>query len=125
MTAFDYIDAINHTKKNIIEDEATEKAYVPFLTNRGLSYFPDTVFYANEMNCNPHLDKKLQFDYLINSIRKAKRYSKWAKRNKGDNDIELVQEYYGYSYEKAKMALTILSEDQLETIRKRLEKGGL
>lgn len=124
MKAFDYIDAINSTKEKMIVDEATEKAYVPFFTNRALSYFPDTVFYANEMNCNPNLDKKLQFDYLINSIRKAKRYSKWAKKKEND-DISIVQEYYGYSYEKAKAALSILNKEQLATIRKRLEKGGL
>jgi fructose-1-phosphate kinase PfkB-like protein len=125
MDAFDYVNAILTTKKDLITDEQTEKAYVPFLTNRALSYHKDTIFYAQEMNMNHHIDKKLQFSYLINKIRPNKRkFSKWAKR-KEDNDIDAIQEYFGYSIHKAKVALSILSKNDLQEIRKKLEKGGL
>ena len=93
---FDYVDSILKTKENLIVDEISEKAYVPFLTNRALSYHPDTILYAQEMNTNHHLDHKLQFQYLINTIRpKARKKSKWAKR-KEDTDIEAIQQYFGY-----------------------------
>ena len=84
----------------------------------------DTIFQTNEMNRNPHLDSRLQFDYLINNIRKKRRYSKWLKPEKLKN-VELVKEYYGFSYEKAKDALSILSEDQLAYIRDKLNQGGV
>lgn len=124
---FDYINAINFTKKDLMtdtgNDDLAESGYVPFLTNRALSYFPDTILYANEMNMNNHLDNKLQFHYLINSIRPKKRFSKWAKRQE-DNDIEALMEYYGYNRTKAEAAISLLSPDQLKSIRKRLNKGG-
>lgn len=123
MNPFDYVSAINDTKKNLIEDEATEKAYNPFLTNRALSYFPDTIIDANVMNVFNHLDRKLQFDYLINKVRRSKRFSKWGKR-KEDKDLELIQQYYGYNTRRAKEALSILSKPQLEMIKEKLEKGG-
>jgi hypothetical protein len=123
MSVFDYVNSINQTKENIIVDEATEKAYSPFMTNRSLSYFRDTLHYANEININPHLDKKLQFDYLLNTIRPSKRYAKWAKK-KEDKDLELVQECFGYNPQRAKEALSILSKDQIKIIKEKLEKGG-
>ena len=124
MNPFDYVNSILHDKKQLIVDEPSEKAYSPFLTNRALSYHKDTIFHAQDMNINHHLDKKLQFDYLINNIRSAKRRNtKWAKK-KEDNDIDAIQEFFGYSYLKAKAALSILSQDQLKDIKKRLEKGG-
>lgn len=124
MNPFDYVNSILHDKKNLIVDEITEKAYSPFLTNRSLSYHKDTIFYAQDMNTNHHLDKKLQFDYLINNIRSFKRKNtKWSKR-KEDKDIDAIKEFYGYNYLKAKAALSILSQDQLKDIKKRLEKGG-
>lgn len=127
MNVFDFVNAINFTKKDLMtdteNDELAEKSYVPFITNRGLSYFPDTVMYANEMNRYNHLDNKLQFHYLINTIRPKKRFSKWAKR-KEDNDIEAIKEYYGYSRVKAEQALSVLSSDQVKTIKKRIDKGG-
>lgn len=123
MNPFDYVNAINETKKNLIVDEASEKAYVPFMANKALSYFPDTLLDANMMNIFCHLDNKLQFDYLLNSVRRAKRRSKWGKR-KEDKDLELVKEYYGYNDRRAKEALSILSEAQLKMIQEKLEKGG-
>ena len=123
MNAYDYVTAINLNKKNLIEDEITEKGYVPFMTNRSLSYFYDTVQVANEMNRYHHLDKKLQFDFLLNIVRKRKRFSKWISTS-ADEDLDAVKQYYEYSNEKAKVALTLLSQDQLAVIKKRIGRGG-
>jgi hypothetical protein len=123
MNPFDYVTAITYTKKDLIEDDLTEKSYNPFMTNRSLSYFNDTVQVANAMNRNYHLDKKLQFDFLLNIVRKRKRFSKWEKPEV-IGDMEVVKEYYGYSNEKAKSVLSILTDDQLDIIRKRINKGG-
>ena len=124
MNPFDYVNSILHSKKNLIEDEASEKGYVPFLTNRSLSYHKDAIFYAQEMNLASHIDKKLQFQYFINTIRPMKRNKvKWSKKEESV-DIDAVMEYYGYSYQKAKSAVSVLSKEQLKHIRKRLEKGG-
>lgn len=126
--AFDYVSAINFTKKDLMtdtdNDELAEAGYVPFLTNRSLSYFPDTIMYANEVNMHQHLDNKLQFHYLINSIRPKKRFSKWAKRQDSD-DFEAVKEYFKYNNAKTEQALTLLSPDQINIIRKRLNTGGI
>ena len=127
MKPFDYLNAINSTKENLMHDSANdqlaEKAYAPFLTNRGLSYFPDSIFYANEMNRYHVLPKKAQFLYLLNSIRPRKRFSKWYKEEISD-DILLISEMFGYSKAKAKEALNVLSEEQLKEIRKKADKGG-
>jgi hypothetical protein len=124
MTPFDYLKAINETKEDVMLTPQDEKKYSAFIVNRGLSFFMDTIFQTNEMNRNGHLDSRLQFDYLINNIRKKRRYSKWLKPEKLQN-VELVREYYGFSYEKAKDALSILSEDQLAYIREKLNQGGV
>ena len=97
---FDYINAINTTKKNLMRgsnnDRIAEKEYSPFLTNRALSYFNDTIGYANELNQRHHLDSLLQFEYLLNIVRPKKRFSKWVKKD-NDRDMSLVKEYYGYN----------------------------
>jgi hypothetical protein len=123
MNPFEYLNSINYSKENIMVDDIAEKAYNPFMTNRSLSYFQDTVFFANEMNRYHHLDKKLQFSFLINIIRKRKRFSKWIKPEL-DSDVDVVKEYYGYSNEKARQALTLLSPSQIEELRKKVSKGG-
>ena len=123
MNPFDYLNAINSTKKNIMVDEVTEKAYSPFLINRGLSYFSDTILFANEMNLNHHIDSRLQHDFLINIIKKKKRFSKWAKPINIEN-LELIKEYYGYSNEKAKSVLPLLNDDQIIELKTRIYKGG-
>ena len=123
MNPFDFLNAINQTKQNIMVDDLTEKAYNGFMVNRGLSYFPDTVLLANEMNTRHHVDSRLQFDFLINIVRKRKRFSKWAKAQ-SESDIEAVKEYYGYSNEKARQALTLLSPDQITIIKNKVSKGG-
>jgi len=123
MSPFDYLNAINSTKKNLIVDEETEKEYNPYIVNKSLSYFQDTVLIANEMNRYAHLDKKLQFQFLINIIRKRKRFSKWFKPGVQD-DIEVVKEYYGYSDEKARQVLPLLSLDQMGQLKEKVNKGG-
>lgn len=123
MKPFDYLNSINTSKKDIMIDDLSEKSYNAYLINRGLSYFIDTILIANEMNANPHLDKKLQYHFFINTIRKRKRFSKWHKATK-QVDLEIVKEYYGYSNEKARQALTLLSNEQLIELRKKVNKGG-
>lgn len=120
---FDFLNAINYTKDNIIVDDITEKQYNAFMVNRGLSYFNDTVLIANEMNQYAHLDNRLQFDFLINIIRKKKRFSKWMKAEKQD-DVEVVMQYYGYSKQKAHQAAKLLSSDQINELRKKVYRGG-
>ena len=125
MGPFDFIKAIN-TSKNVMKngDIMTEKDYIPFLVNRGLSFFQDTIIQVNEMNRLHFLDNKLQFDYLLNNIRPRKRWSKWLKPDKIDN-LELVKEYFGFSNEKAKEALEILSNENIKDIKSKLAKGGM
>ena len=112
MKPFDYVNSINYSKKNMMEgtdnDELAESGYVPFLTNRSLSYFTDTLFYSNEINQYPHADNKLQYDYLLNSIRPKRRFAKWVK-NIDSDDLEIVKQYYNYSTKKGLQALNILS----------------
>ena len=123
MNPFEYVNAINMTKKNIMVDDIAEKQYVPYMTNRSLSYFNDTVLIANEMNINHHLDNRLQFDFFINIIRKRKRFSKWFKPE-SQSDVEVVKAYYGYSNEKAREVLPLLTKEQLEVLKKKVDKGG-
>ena len=123
MNPFEFLNAINYSKQDVMVDDITEKSYNSFMINRSLSYFQDTVFLANEMNRYHHLDKKLQFHFLINIVRKRKRFSKWNKPEL-DSDIDVVKEYYGYSNEKARQALTLLSPSQIEELRKKVSKGG-
>jgi len=120
---FDIIGDISLNKKRLI-NETNEKDYPPFMVNRGLSYFIDTIMHANDMNINHHIDKIMQHDYLFYSVRKAKRFSKWSKKKK-ESDIEMIQEYYGYSHDKAKVASSVLTDDQMKIIKKKLEKGGI
>ena len=121
----DYLNAINYQKTNLLDtdDEMWEKKYPPFIVNKCLAPFPDTIFLVNEMNMHHHLDKKLQFDFLLNSLRTRKRYTPWLKASKQKN-LEYVKEYYGYNNEKAKSALKILNDDQIKTIKDSLNKGG-
>ena len=123
MNPFEYLKAINETKKDIMVDDVAEKQYNPFIINRGLSFFKDTILYANEMNKHHHLDHRVQFDFFINIIRKKKRWSKWIKTSEVDN-LELIKEYYGYSNEKAKSALSLMSNEQIEQLKQRIYKGG-
>jgi len=123
MNPFEYLNAINITKQDIMVDDIAEKGYNSFIVNRSLSYFNDTVLYANEMNVNHHIDNRLQFDFFINIVRKKKRFSKFMKPETV-SDVEAVKEYYGYSNEKAKSALTLLTSDQINELKKKVYKGG-
>ena len=120
---FDYVNSINISKKDIMTDDISEKAYPAFMVNRALSYFNDTVLYANEMNVNHHLDNILQYHFLINIVRKKKRFSKWLKPQEVNN-LELIKEYYGYSNEKAKSVLSLFNNEQIELLKQRIYKGG-
>ena len=123
MNPFDYLNAINQTKQNIMVDDLTEKAYNGFMVNRGLSYFPDTVLLANEMNIRHHVDSRLQFDFLINTIRSKKRFSKWVKPD-AIEAIDAIKEYYGYSNEKARQVLKVLTKNQIDELKLKVYKGG-
>ncbi len=120
----DWLNSINQNKKNIMdEDPSSIKEYAPYIINRCLSGHIDCLMYANEMNKFSSLDKKLQYDFFINIIRKKKRFSPWLKQEK-IKDLEIVKSYYGYSNEKAKKALRILTKKQLDFIKSKLETGG-
>ena len=121
MSPFALISSISNTKIDILENE---KDYNAFMVNRGLSYFPDTVIYANEMNKFHHLDGRLQYQFLINTIRKRNRFSKWNKSIESES-INTIKEYYGYSNEKARDVLPLLSNENLKTIRGRIQHGGI
>ena len=121
----DYLNAINFTKNDLMksEDKLWVKKYPAFIVNKMLSAFSDTIMLVNEMNRNHFLDKDMQFQFLINSIRSRKSFSPFLRANKL-KDIECVKEYYGYSNDKAKSALDILTKDQLKLIKEKLYKGG-
>ena len=123
MNPFDYVNSINISKKDIMHDDIAEKGYAPFMINRALSYFVDTVLFANEMNVNHHIDGRLQYHFLINIIKKKKRFSKWLKPTEVEN-LELIKEYYGYSNEKAKSVLPLFIAEHIEELKKRIYKGG-
>ena len=120
----DYLYSINQSKRSILDDDAdAERGYPAYIINRCLSSFTDTVLYANEMNKNPHLPKKMQYDFFINSVKPRKRFSPRAKKDSIDY-LDVVKEYYGYNDDKALQALRVLTKDQLDHIKKALSKGG-
>ena len=123
MNPFDYVNSINDTKQDIMIDDVTEKSYNSFMVNRSLSYFQDTVGLANVMNQYHHVDNKLQYHFLINIIRKRKRFSKWMKPET-ESDIEVVKQYYGYSNQKARQVLPLLSPEHITIIKQKVSKGG-
>jgi hypothetical protein len=121
----DYVPAISSTKIKLMDsvDEQWQKEYNAFMVNRNFSNYQDTILYANEMNKYPLLDNKLQFDYLINTIRPRKRFSPWEKKDI-HSDLNHVKEYYGYNNKRALEALKILSKSDLDFIKSKLDKGG-
>ncbi len=120
----DWLNSINSTKDNLIDNcIAEEKDYPPYIINKCLSGFRDTVFIANEMNINSHLPNKFQYDFFINIVRPRKRFTPWVRKEKIET-LELVKQYYGYSNEKAKSALKILTNKQIEFIKQRMNTGG-
>ena len=120
----DWLNSINFNKKDLIEeDPSISKDYPPYIINRCLSGHLDCIMFANEMNKYSFLDKDMQYSFYLNTLRKKKRFSPWLRKDKV-TDLQCVKEYYGYSNEKASQALKILSPQQLEFIKQRLETGG-
>ena len=119
----DWLNSINFTKENLMEDPDVKKDYPPYIINRCLSGNLDCIMFVNEMNINHHLDKDLQYSFYLNTLRKKKRFSPWLRKDKV-TDLQCVKQYYGYSNEKASQALKILSPQQLDYIKQRLETGG-
>ena len=120
----DWLNSINFNKNNLIEEDySVIKDYPPYIVNRCLSGHLDCIMYANEMNRYPNLDKDMQYSFYLNTLRKKKRFSPWLRKDKV-TDLQSVKQYYGYSNEKASQALKILSTQQLEYIKQRLETGG-
>jgi len=136
ISPFDFIKSINEHKPNLLKDckayegeelissDTPSKQYVPFIINRGFSQFNDTVLLVNELNVRHQLPAKMQYDFLFSAIRPRKRFSKWAKKAKDPNDLQLIQEAYNYSKEKAENVYSLFSKDDLKKLRKRLDKGG-
>ena len=120
---FDFLNSINFSKKNLIEDTEDEKQYVPFIVNRGLGYFQDTIMLANEMNVNCHIDNKMQYDFLKNTVRKRKRFSKWLKAE-DDRKVDILVAYLGYSRSNAKHVADLFDDSAIKDIKKRLDTGG-
>jgi len=123
MNLSEVLNAINHNKTPLLEDDLQERAYVPFVINRSLSYFPDTILYANQVNYYNQMDKKMQFDYLSLTIRPRKRFSKWIKSQEED-DLQLIKDHYNYSNERATEVLRVLTPNQIEDIRSLYQYGG-
>jgi hypothetical protein len=121
----DILNSINLTKDADLIDDYNKSDYVPFLINRGMSFFPDTILHSNEMNINSHLDRDLQYKYFLYSVRKKKRFSKWLSNKKPSENISLISEYYGISLSKAKSIADILSADDIKEIKNKLDTGGV
>lgn len=119
---FDYLNSINGDKKDLLL-ENPEKDYPAFVVNRSLSYFPETVMHSNQMNMMHQLDNRLQYDYYLKSIKRKKRFSKWAKKEEYEN-LELIMEHFGYNTERAKEALQILSPEHIQEIKDSKFEGG-
>jgi len=124
VSPFEFVSDISHAKKDLMKDQPEcERLYQPFLVNRALSYFPDTIMYANEVNRRHATENKLQYHFLLNSIRPLKRFAKWVKKVEND-DFDAIQQYYGYSNEKTVQAISLLSSDQINLVKEKLQKGG-
>ena len=125
MSPFDYVNEILQGKKQLMVDEQTEAVYAPFLINRALSYHKDCIMYANEMNRRHFVDKRLQNDYLLNTVRSKKRpFNKWVKSEKSE-DLECIKTYYGLSSLKALEALRLLNDEQIQELKEKTDTGGL
>jgi len=119
-----WLNSINFTKSNLLDDDPTViKSYPPYIINRCLSGSVDSILFSNEMNLNAHLDPDMQYSFLLNILRKRKRFSPWLKKEQIE-DLDLIKKHYGYSNEKAKVALTLLTKTQIESLRHKHDMGG-
>lgn len=126
MSPFDWLNSINYDKKNLMDDEPIlEKDYNSFMINRGLSYFPDTILYANQMNGFFNLDNKLQYEFYLYGLPKRKRFSKWTKKDKATDTLNVIMRYYKYNEERALEVLSLLTDKQIELIKQKMYKGGV
>ena len=124
ISPFDFIKSINDTKVNIVsEDDENAKYYNAFVINRSLSYFPDTIYFANEMNKYYQLDVDMQYNFLLNIVRKRKRFSKWDKAST-INNVNIIKSYFGYSDEKSRQVADLLTDDQITSIQQKVSLGG-
>ena len=119
----DWLNSINFTKENLMEDPNVKKDYPPYIINRCLSGHLDCIMFVNEMNKYSSLDKDMQYSFYLNTLRKKKRFSPWLRKEKV-TDLEIIKQYYGYSNEKASNALKILTPEQIKFIKQRLDTGG-
>lgn len=124
MSPFDFLNSINETKQDLFVDPTVEKDYNAFIVNKGLSYFPDTILFANEMNKYRDAPKKWQYDFLRNAIPKKRRFSKWHKKDVPTDLIQLICKHYKYSEQKAYEVMDLLSPEQIESIRTQYDVGG-
>lgn len=124
MNPFDFLNSINDNKKDLFEDPQAEKDYNSFMVNRGLSYFPDAILYANEMNKNVDMPKRWQFDFLRLSIPKKRRFSKWYKKENVSEIVELIQKHYKYSQKKALEVYDLLSDNDIKQLTELYQVGG-
>ena len=124
MNLSEILSSINHNKENILRDrdEREEKQYAPYVINRCLSYFPDTIFLVNSMNCIPNVDKRMHYEFLLTSVRKRKRFSKWLKKEQ-DVRLDWIKEYYNVSEKKAREYISFLTDEQIEDIKSRTTYG--
>ena len=124
MNLGEILSSINHNKENILRerDEREEKQYAPYVINRCLSYFPDTIFLVNSMNCIPNVDQRMHYEFLLNSVRKRKRFSKWLKREQ-DHRLDWIKEYYKISDKKAREYALLLSNEEIEDIKNKTTYG--
>jgi hypothetical protein len=120
---FDFVKSVSYGKTDIMVDEVDEKAYVPFLTNKALSYHEDAIHFVNEINTRYDMDNRLQYRFFLNTLRKRQRFSKWDKP-KEDGTIDVVKEYYGISTDKAKEYVKLLTSEQCNQLRQRMKTGG-
>jgi hypothetical protein len=125
---FDYVNAISASKKDIIRESANPeleaKEYLPWITNKTLSYFPDTIMYCNEMNKYSFLSNQMQFDYLLNSVSKKKRFTKQSKKNI-NTDVQMIADYFGYSLRRAEDTIKYLTKAQIDEIKQKTDTGGV
>ena len=120
----DWLNSINFNKENLIEEDPEAiSSYPPYIVSRCLSGAVDSVLFANEMNLNAHLDKDMQYSFFLYTLRKRKRFSPWLKKEQIE-DLDLVKKHYGYSNEKAKVAVSLLTKTQIEYIRNKHDMGG-